>query len=135
MCLLHSVGHVRTSGYYCPFRPSTFRLRWLSPYCFDTAGTPPAAPPPGLCLLLIAWLNDRGCVRGCFCLCVGSSCLPPRSFRGHATPPRCLSVGLGDRLCPATHSHKCWLGYRSPSRVCTHLSFLGYMPQVHLPLM
>jgi len=122
-CDLVSVGRVSTSRRYCPFCPSNSRLRRLAPYCFNTAATPPATTPPGLCLLLITWLVDRGCVRGWLCLCVGSSCLPPLSFWGHASPPRCHSGGLGNRLRPTTHSHKCWLGYRSPSGVCTSLGF------------
>jgi len=37
--------------------------------------------------------------------------------------PRCLSGGLGDRICPATHPHKCWLSYRSPFGDCAPLGF------------
>jgi len=118
-----SVGRVRTSRCDCPFRPSTSRLRRLAPYCFNTAAMPPAALPLGRCAVLIAWLDDRGCVRGCLCLPIEVSCLPPLSSRGHATPPCRLSGGLGDRLRPATHSHKCWLGYRSPAGDCARLSF------------
>ena len=82
-----SVGRLHTSRRYYPFHSSTSGFRRLSSYSLNTAPTPPAAPPPGLCLLLITWLDDRGCVCGCFCLCVGSSCLLPLSFQGHATPP------------------------------------------------
>jgi len=60
-----SVVHIRTSRRYCPFQPSTSRLRQLVPYCLITIATAPAAPAPGLCPLLIAGLNDRDCVRGC----------------------------------------------------------------------
>jgi len=120
---LVSVGRVCTSHCYCPFRPSTSQLYKLALYYFNTVATPPAVHPPGLCLLLIAWLDDRGCVRGCLCLSIAVSCLPPLSSRGHATPPRRLSGGLRDRPRPATHPHKCWLSYRSPSGDCARLGF------------
>jgi len=90
-----SVGLVGTSRCYCPFRPSNSRLRRLAPYCFNSAATPPATTPPDLCLLLIAWLYDRGCVRGCLCLGVGSSCLLPLSFWGNALPPAVFPVDTG----------------------------------------
>ena len=127
-----SVGHVRTSCHYSPFCPSTSCLRPLALYCFNRAATSSAAPHPGLYLLLIAWLPDRGCVSGCLCPCVASSCLPPLSAPGYATPPHRFSGVPGDRLHPATHSHKSWLGYTSPSWVCARLVFLGSMPHVHL---
>jgi len=117
------VGRVRTSCRCSPFRPSTSRLCQLAPYCFNTAATPPAALPPVLSLLLITWLNGLGSMRGWFSLSVGSSCLPPLSFPGHATPPHRLSGRLKHQLRPAIHSYKCWLGYQSPSRVCARLGF------------
>jgi len=92
---LVSVSRFRTSRCYPPFPPSTSRLRRLAPDCFNTAATPPAALPLGRCVLLIAWLDDRGCVRGCLCLSIGVSCLPPLSSRGHATPPAVFPVDSG----------------------------------------
>jgi len=125
------VGRVHTSRCDCPFYPSTSWLHRLAPYSFNTAATPPAAHPPGLCLLLMAWHNDRECMCGCFCLCVGSSCLSPLSFQEHATPSHRLSGGLGDRLHPATHCHKCWLSYQSPSGDCARPRFPGiYAPGI-----
>jgi len=124
-----------TTCHYSPFCPSTSGLRPLAPYCFNTAAMSSAAHPLGFCLLLMASLHDRGYVHGCLCLYVGSSCLPPLSPPGYATPPHHSSGVPGNRLRPATHSHKCWLGYRSPSLVCAHLGFLGYMLHIHLPLL
>ena len=128
------VSCVRTSCCYCPLWPSISWLCRLAPYCFNTAATPSATPPSGVCLLLIAWLDDHGCVRGCLCLYVESSYLQPLSLRGYATPTPHCSGGPGDRLPPATHSHKFWVGYWSPSGVCAPLGFAGYMRQVNLPL-
>ena len=74
-------------------------------------------------------------MHGCFCLYVGSSCLPPLSSREQATPARRFAAGLGNRFRPATQSHKCWLGYRSPSGDCARLGFPISMVQAHLLLM
>jgi len=129
-----SVGHVRTSRRSCPFRSSNSRFLRLAPYCFNTMATPPATPPPGLCLLPIAWLDDCGCVRGCPGLCVGSSYLPPLSFWGHASPPAVFPVDLGvDFVLPHTF-------IRSGSVTHLPLGFAltsasqPYTAQVHLPL-
>jgi len=113
---------------------STSWLCRLTPSSFNIGATPPDTPPPGLCVLLIARLHDHGCVSVCTYLCVGSSWLRPLTLWGYASSPSCFSGGLGDRLGLARHSHECWLGYRSPSGVCTTLGFPAYMTQVYLSL-
>jgi len=87
-----SFGHVGTSLRYSLFGYSTSRLPRLGPYCLHTTAAAPTTPPPGLCLRLIAMLDDRGCVRRCLCLRFGTSCRLPMSLPGYATPPMVFPV-------------------------------------------
>jgi len=94
---------VCTSRGYCPLPSSTSCLGWLAPYYFITAATPPAVHSPGLHLLLIAWLDNHGCMHRCPCLCVVSSCILPLSSWEYATPPAVFLVDSGiDFVLPHT---------------------------------